>query len=239
MFNRKQHSKMITNSLIMVYFFYILLAATSQGFFLLFFPGWIAQHILLIPILIGNLGLCWGIYNLTYDPLVKWTNAKKSIIYILIGAGLLLLSTVLLILTEFLPLYSSGFSILLLIGIILLVLANPLFAFGYYLFKKDLKKNYFDKYISKFPTIYISLSYLVQSLGFISMLIAALFENTLGDVFFIVGLVIVIISILGLGVGFYPLFIAFRTYPQILELIEEQQMKKQQTPKAKKSKKAS
>ena len=224
----------------MIYFFYILLAITSQGFFLLFFPGWIPQHILLIPIFIGYLGLCWGIFNLSHDPIVKWKSIKKTVYSILVGTITLLLSTVLIMITElFYDFSSTTFSILLLIGIILLILTGPLFAIGFFFFREDLKEHYFQKYLSKFPTVYISIAFLVQAVGEIFLLIGALFTETLGLIFFILGLVTVVISLIGLGVGFYPLFMSFRTYPKILELIEESLAKKQQIQSSKKSKKAS
>ncbi len=238
MSNRYRHSKMISNSLIMVYFFYIILAALTKGFLDLLLPGVIEQHILLIPIVFGYLGFSWGIFNLSYETTIAWPNAKKVTYLLIAGTVTFLLSQAILILAGFITEYALATTILTFVGIALFIISNPIFAAGFFLFRKDLKPHYFNKYIAKFPNLYISISYLVLSLGIIFLLIAGLNQNIVGSVFMIGGIVTVVISILGLGFGFYPLFISFRAYPKILEVIEEAQMKKNQSS-SKEAKKAS
>ncbi len=264
MFSRHQHSKMITNSLFMIFFFYILLAVLTKGFNDLLIPGWKAQHILFIPIILGYLGFCWGVFNLSYDPLVAWINVKKSVYFLLAGTGSLFLAVLIMIISEVFQNQGIVVYVLTLIGIILYILAGPLFAIGFFLFRKDLKTHYFKKYISKFPTIYIVISYLIQSLGIIIFLISGYLGrvvesvsisyliqslgsiflisgylvSVVGSVFVIAGIVTVTISIIILALGFYPLFISFRTYPKLLEAIEEAQLNKAQDT-SKQSKKAS
>ena len=264
MFNRQQYSKMITNSLIMIYIFYILLAVLTRGFVDLLLPGWIPQHILLIPILLGYLGLCWGIYNLTYDPLVSWKNSKKVVIFILAGTVSLLVSTIIMMVSEVFQEQIVIVFIFTIIGITLLIVAEPLIALGFYFFRKDLKEYYFRKFISKYPNLFIIISYSVLSLGLIfltiggfipsvkgtivSYLIQSLDINILivggfnakiiGSVFIYLGIGTIALSIIGLGVGYYPLYISFRTYPKLLEYLEEAQKKKNQSS-MKKTKKTS
>ena len=239
MFNRQQHSKMITNSLIMIYLFYILLAALTGGFMYLFYSGFSAFQILLIPIILGFLGFGWGLYNVTYDPLVKWNYVKQSLYMIIAGTSSLLFSAIFIIFSDFIDNSATAF-IIQLIGAVLLILTGPIFSISFFILRKDLKPHYFNKYIFKFPNIYTIIAYLAQTVGLALVFAASLLEeeNALFRVFFIIGLIINIISIVGLGVGFYPLFISFRTYPKLLEILEEAQLKRQQESASKKAKKA-
>jgi len=238
MFHRQQHSKMVTNSLIMIYLFYIILAAVSRGFYFLFYEGWSVYQILLIPIVLGFSGLSWGLYNLTFDPAVKWDYAKKSAYFIIAGVVAILLSTVFIIFSYYLD-NETAKDVLRIMGSILLILTAPLNSIGFFILRLDLKPHYFNKYIFKFPNIYTSIAYLVQTIGLTFLFTSTFFEGTsIFTIFFLIGLIANIISIIGLGVGYYPIFISFRTYPKILEILEEEQLKKQQTSSPKKTKKA-
>ena len=72
MYNRQQHSKLITNSLVMIILFYIILAIITRALFVVITPGWGEYQLLFLPILLGYIGMSWGIFNLSYDPIVKW-----------------------------------------------------------------------------------------------------------------------------------------------------------------------
>ena len=238
MFNRNQNSKFITNSFFLIYVFYILLAALTKGFRDLVLPSFIEQHILLIPIILGNLGLSWGLFNLAYEPLISWNYVKKAAYFIMLGTLFLFLSQLILILCSFLEDFRIAFLIMYSFGIAFFPISGILYSTGYIFFRKDLKTHYFKKYIAKFPNIYIILAYIVQSIGYVFLLIWGLSSNIIGLVFNILGIVTIAISLLGLGIGFYPLFISFRAYPKIMEKIEELLIKKDQTS-SKKAKKAS
>ncbi|MCE7742939.1 MAG: hypothetical protein GOP50_10830 [Candidatus Heimdallarchaeota archaeon] len=214
----------------MVFFFQVFhigFVALTDGFQVLLLPGWKNHHILMIPILLGYIGFSWGIFNLSYDPLADWSHVKKSAYFIISGAVTFLVAILILIIAEVFKEHPTIVYILTLVGIVLLILVGPLFSFGFFLFRKDLKTYYFKKYIAKFPNTFIMISYLVQSFGYIFLLISSFFNNTLGVVFLIIGIVAFAASILGLGIGFYPLFISFRAYPKLLELVEEHLMNKE------------
>lgn len=226
----------------MIFFFYIILAALTKGFAELVLPGWISQHILLIPIFLGYLGICWGLYNLTYDPLVKWGNVKKSAIFIISGTAMFFTSIIFQIITEIFKENAIAVYVISIIGTVFLILSSPLFSVGFLILRKDLKDYYFKKYMSKYPNLFLIISYLVQSLGCVFLLVGGLISNvtseTIVSIILYSGIAFVVISILGLGIGFYPLFISFRTYPKIMETIEETQKNKTQST-TKKTKKAS
>ncbi|MHA1198427.1 MAG: hypothetical protein ACTSQF_03650 [Candidatus Heimdallarchaeaceae archaeon] len=218
----------------MIFFFYVIqiaYVALTDGFQVLLLPGWKNHHVLAIPILLGYFGFSWGLFNLSYDPLVEWLYVKKSAFLIISGAATFLVSILILIISEVFKEHTTVVYILTIVGIVLLILTGPLFSFGFFLFRKDLKTHYFKKYIAKFPNIIIVISYLVQSFGYICLLISSFSSYTFGTVFFYIGMVVIIASILGLGVGFYPLFISFRAYPKLLELVEEQLEKNQESSK--------
>ncbi len=226
----------------MIYIFYILLAVLTRGFIDLLLPGWIPQHILLIPILLGYLGLCWGIYNLTYDPIVDWKHSKKAVIFIVAGIVSLLISTVIMMVSEVFQEQGVVVFIFTIIGIILLIITEPLIALGFYLFRKDLKEHYFRKIISKYPNIFILISYLVQSLGIIFLTVGGFISSVIGTVFIYLGIATIALSIIGLGAGYYPLYSSFRTYPKLSEALEEvlkEAQEKKNQSSVKKTKKSS
>jgi len=232
MFNRQQHSKLITNSLVMILLFYIILAIITRALFTLITPLWGEYQLLFLPILLGYIGMSWGIFNLSYDPIVKWKNTRRVTFFIIAGAVTLFLSQIILIIIEWLPPYPVLVETMYYIGVFLLFISGLLIAFGFFKFRQDLLPHYFDKYIAKYPNWFIIIAYISQSFSYVFFVISGLTFGNLGSAFEIIGYIVAGGSILSMAIGFYSIFISFRAFPKIMEVIEEVAGAKKKSKKA-------
>ncbi len=198
--------------------------------------GWKAQQIPLIPIILGLVGFCWGVFNLTYDPVVKWERSKKTIGFIFGGSVGLLLSQISLIIGEFV--YTIAFFYIFAILQILSLLAISI---GFYFFYRDLVTLYIKKLMPRNPLPFLSIAYLIQALAYssftVSVLALGILSNeTIYTVFLIIGFVLFGLFFVSLAIGTYQLYLAFRAFPELGDYLEEQMYKKQSPKKKTKSK---
>jgi hypothetical protein len=188
--------------------------------------GWKAQQILHIPIVLGLVGLCWGIFNMTYDPVVKWERSKKTIGFIIGGSVGIFLSQISLIVEEFV-LNGAFFYIF----IILQILACFAIALGFYFFYKDLVSLFIQKLMPRNPLPLLSIAYFLQGLAY-SFFTVSVFtiefvtSEVIDTVFLIIGFVFFGLFLAVLAVGTYLLFPAFRAFPALGDYLEEQINKK-------------
>jgi len=234
--NRQQYSKFILNSSVMVFLFYGLLAALTALFLDTILPGWMDAHLLFIPIVLGLIGMSWGIYNLTYDPVVKWEKGKIAAFTIIGGSAALFIAQLVLILIRWITSV-----VMVYIGNAILILSCLTLATGFYFFYKDLVSAFIRKLIPRNPLPLISIAFLIQAVAYI------LYVTSFIVTFFSLNEVIIkVLNYIGmafsgiflgfLAVGFYQLFPAFRNYPKLADYLEEKYISKPKTKTKLKSK---
>ncbi len=210
----------------MVFLFYGLLAALTALFLDTILPGWIDAHLLYIPIVLGFIGMSWGIYNLTYDPVVKWEKGKFTAFTIVGGSAALFIAQLVLILTRWITSL-----VMVYLGNAILILSCITLATGFYFFYKDLVSAFIRKLIPRNPLPLISIAFLVQAVAY-GLYLASFIVTTklLGEgvtdavitnVLNYIGMAISGIFLGFLAVGFYQLFPAFRNYPKLADYLEE------------------
>ena len=234
--NRKQHSKFIINSAVFIFLFFVLLAATSKLFLWTMIIGWKAQQLLYIPIILGIVGMSWGIYNLSFDPVVKWEKAKYTIILLIGGSVSILLSQISLIVSEFV--FELGFFI---IFVIFQIVSSIAFSIGFYYFYRDLISLFIRKLVPRNPLPLISIAFLIQIIGY-AMFVTSVFligytsYITASSILNIIGMSLLGVFLGFLAVGFYLLFPTFQAFPALADYLEEEINKKTQPKSKSKSK---
>lgn len=229
--NRQQHSKLILNSSVMVFLFYGLLAALTALFLDTILPGWMQEHLLYIPIVLGLVGMSWGIYNLTYDPVVKWEKGKIAAFTIVGGSAALFIAQLVLILVRWITSV-----VMVYIGNAILILSCITLATGFYFFYKDLVSAFIRKLIPRNPLPLISIAFLVQAVAY-SIYVASFIvtskllsegvtDAVVTNVLNYIGMAFSGIFLLFLAAGFYQLFPAFRNYPKLADYLEEKYISK-------------
>ncbi len=210
----------------MVFLFYGLLAALTALFLDTILPGWMDSHLLYIPIVLGFVGMSWGIYNLTYDPVVKWEKGKIAAFTIIGGSAALFIAQLVLILTRWITSL-----VMVYIGNAILILSCITLATGFYFFYKDLVTAFIRKLMPRNPLPLISIAFLIQAVAYI------LYVTSFIVTFFSLSLVIIqVLNYIGmafsgmfllfLAAGFYQLFPAFRNYPKLADHLEEKYLSK-------------
>ncbi len=237
--NRLQHSKFILNSSVMVFLFYGLLAALSALFLDTILPGWMQEHLLYIPIVLGLVGMSWGIYNLTYDPVVKWEKGKITAFTLIGGSAALLIAQLVLILARWIISL-----VMVYIGNAILILSCITLATGFYFFYRDLITAFIRKLIPRNPLPLVSIAFLVQAVAYIlyvtsfivttKLLGEGITDAVITNVLNYIGMAFSGIFLLFLAAGFYQLFPAFRNYPKLADYLEEKYLSKPEPePKSK------
>ena len=210
----------------MVFLFYALLAALTTLFLKTILPGWMQEHLLYIPIVLGLVGMSWGIYNLTYDPVVKWEKGKFAAFTIIAGSAALLIAQLILILTRWIISL-----VMVYLGNVILILSCITLATGFYFFYRDLVTAFIRKLIPRNPLPLVSIAFLIQAVAYILYLASfivtffSLSEVTI-KVLNYIGMAFSGIFLLFLAAGFYQLFPAFRNYPKLADYLEEQYISK-------------
>ena len=220
--NRKQHSKFIINSAILIFFFYGLLAAFSKLYLTTIIPFWFDSRILYLPIVLGFIGLSWGIYNLTYDPVIVWEKGKIATFTIISGSGVLFAAQLILILGQWIIDLSIFY-----IGNILLILSCLTLAVGFFFFYQQLVSLFIKKLVPRNPLPLISIAFLTQTVTYIlyfTSFIVTFYnsESLIINILNYIGMGISGVFLVLLALGFYQLFPAFRAFPALGDYLEEQ-----------------
>ena len=210
----------------MVFLFYGLLAALTALFLDTILPGWMDAHLLYIPIVLGFVGMSWGIYNLTYDPVVKWEKGKITAFTIIGGSAALLIAQLVLILTRWITSL-----VMVYIGNAILILSCITLATGFYFFYRDLVTAFIRKLIPRNPLPLVSIAFLVQAIAYIlyvTSFIVTFFSlnEVIIKVLNYIGMAFSGVFLLFLAAGFYQLFPAFRNYPKLADYLEEKYISK-------------
>lgn len=210
----------------MVFLFYGLLAGLTALFLDTILPGWMDAHLLYIPIVLGFVGMSWGIYNLTYDPVVKWEKGKITAFTIIGGSAALLIAQLVLILTRWITSL-----VMVYIGNVILILSCITLATGFYFFYRDLVTAFIRKLIPRNPLPLVSIAFLVQAIAYIlyvTSFIVTFFSlnEVIIKVLNYIGMAFSGVFLLFLAAGFYQLFPAFRNYPKLADYLEEKYISK-------------
>ena len=210
----------------MVFLFYGLLAALTKLFLYTILPAWMQEHLLYIPIVLGFIGMSWGIYNLTYDPVVKWEKGKITAFTIIGGSAALFIAQLVLILTSWITSL-----VMVYLGNAILILSCITLAIGFYFFYKDLVTAFIRKLIPRNPLPLVSIAFLVQAVAYIlyvTSFIVAFFSlnEVIIKVLNYIGMAFSGMFLLFIAAGFYQLFPAFRNYPKLADYLEEKYLSK-------------